>query len=73
MTTIMFCERHMKLYDKTREYVSAGLRLGQSMFNSLWEIDPNLARDITGTDDDCFYNDNKICNFLKAISKEWNK
>ena len=64
-----FVELHNKLYELTSFYCEKNLRLGQSMFIALSEIDFGLSVKLTGTEDDCFYVDDKICNFLKAINK----
>ena len=42
-------------------------RLGQWAFNILYEMYPNIADKIRGTDCDPFYNDSKIPNFLKRL------
>lgn len=44
--------------------MSKGLRKGQAYMNALAQIDLNLYRTITGTDDDPFYDDSKIPLFL---------
>lgn len=44
--------------------MSNGLRKGQAYMNALAQIDMNLYRAITGTDDDPFYDDSKIPLFL---------
>lgn len=40
------------------------LRLGQSVFNTAYAMFPKETNKIRGTDDDCFYNDSIIGNFL---------
>jgi len=66
----------MKLTDEetTKMWLSASnmyykhsLRLGQSFMNALHEVKPELSNQITGTDNDCFYNDNKVVQFLQYL------
>lgn len=42
-------------------------RRGQKMFNVLWEMEPEIANEIRGTDVDPFNDDSKIGDFLKEI------
>lgn len=42
-------------------------RLGQNYYNSLFEISPEIAIEICGTENDCFHQDSLIEKFLKAI------
>ena len=46
------------------------LRLGQQLFNNLYDINPELANNIRGTKYDPFYNDDVIPEFLKYIQNE---
>jgi hypothetical protein len=48
-------------------YQKSGLRMGQSLFNALYEIDGELANKIRGTNDDCFHDDSKILRFLIVV------
>jgi len=44
------------------------LRKGQCYFNELYEVEPEIAEIIRGTENDPFYDDKKIDNFkLKMI------
>lgn len=43
------------------------LRLGQSYMNSLFVINKNLHDQIERTEFDCFYDDNKIINFINFL------
>lgn len=43
------------------------LRQGQCLFNTLHRLHPDLSEQIRGTDNDCFYDDNKISNFFKFL------
>ena len=44
-----------------------GLRKGQTFFNVLREMEPELADRIAGTADDPFYNDGKLPGFLLRV------
>jgi hypothetical protein len=44
------------------------LRKGQKCMIILWDIAPELYTEITGTDDDPFYVDERMDNFIKRIS-----
>lgn len=46
-----------EFYNKIRELRSSGLRYGQSVFNTLTEIDPKYAESIRGTEKDPYYMD----------------
>lgn len=43
------------------------LREGQSFMSALNEINPDLYKEITGTDADCFYDDSKTPEFFDKI------
>jgi hypothetical protein len=59
------------LIDKVIEFRKhPGLRLGQAMFNVFYFIDPDTATELTGTDADPFYSDEKIPQFLAAIADD---
>lgn len=45
------------------------LRIGQVMFNVLYEINPDLADSIRSTDLGPFYDDTRIRKFIKYISE----
>jgi hypothetical protein len=49
------------------DMMHSGLRMGQSYMIALNEIDANLYEQVTATNNDCFYNDNKIINFLTFL------
>lgn len=42
-------------------------RLGQNYFNSLFQIAPEIANEVRGTENDCFHHDGLIEKFLNAI------
>lgn len=48
-------------------YFARDLRMGQSLMNALSEVEKRLYSDITGTDADCFYDDEKIDAFWNRI------
>ena len=43
------------------------MRKGQCLFNALYKLYPEIANDIRGTDNDCFYDDSKISNLFKYL------
>lgn len=47
-----------------------GLRKGQTFYDVLLEIEPQLAQRLTDTDDDPFYNDDKLPGFLLRVAEE---
>lgn len=47
------------------------LRNGQSLIIYLAEISPKLYTEITATEFDCFYNDNKIFYTLMWLQNKW--
>jgi len=51
-------------------FMSNGLRVGQSYMNALRSVDEDLYTEITATDNDCFYNDNKVVNFIKFLNNK---
>ena len=58
----VFWALHMRYKEKW-----PGLREGQSMMNALARIRPDLYDAVTGTEADCFYNDNRINDFREAV------
>lgn len=42
-------------------------RTGQAYFNALWQVNPNLAAHIQGSDLDPFYDDSRVTLFLDII------
>jgi hypothetical protein len=59
----------VSLTEKTVEFAHKGLRLGQSYMNALFVVDDKIYNKITGTESDCFYDDNKIINFINYLNK----
>ena len=48
-----------------------GIRYGQSIMNNLWVVWPSKYKEITGTDFDCFYDDNAVRFTLNRLEREW--
>jgi hypothetical protein len=48
------------------------LRYGQTVMNTLSEVWPDKHKELTSTDLDCFYNDNKADITLGYLEKVWN-
>lgn len=46
-------------------------RLGQSFFNVLREVRPDLAERVRGTKVDPFYVDDKVTDFLNFVGSRW--
>lgn len=42
------------------------LRKGQNLMNALYELNPDLYKQITGTEADCFYQDKNIHKFWEV-------
>ena len=55
-----------------RDLKKYGLRYGQTVMNTLSEVWPEKSRQLTSTDWDCFYNDNKTDTLLNYLEKIWN-
>lgn len=56
---------HIKVQNKPEEW-----RLGQAYFNYAYELYPDETEELRGTDCDCFYNDNKIPDFLEKLNEK---
>jgi hypothetical protein len=56
-------DHHLKQY---------GLRYGQTVMNTLSEVWPDKHRELTATDLDCFYNDQRVETTLSYLEKAWN-
>jgi hypothetical protein len=56
---------------KTIENYNTGhLRLGQSYMNALGDINIDLYKEVTATEYDCFYNDNKIVKLIEFLNNK---
>lgn len=59
----------VELTRKTIDNYNTGhLRLGQSYMNALAEINMDFYNEVTATEYDCFYNDNKIVKFMDYLN-----
>ena len=57
------------LTEKTIEYYHTGhLRFGQSYMNALSEMNMYLYNEVTATEYDCFYSDDKIVKFIEFLN-----
>lgn len=63
----------IELIRKTLEYMHADLRVGQSYMNALHDVRPDLYEEILNTDNDPFYIDDNIQNFINKIRRDENK
>ena len=54
-----------------RQYLRENCRLGQAIFNAVFDIDPEIADQLRGTDKDCFYFDSRIDDFMKVVYERW--
>lgn len=62
-----------RIYHAFISHVTTGQeRRGQAWMNALAEVDYDLYQQISGTDADCFYNDNKIEAFKAKVFTERN-
>jgi hypothetical protein len=52
-------------------HASLEFRFGQTCFNVLYKLNPDLATSLTGTDVDPYYDDDKVPEFLKRVRDEW--
>ena len=58
----------IKIKEKILYYINIeNLRKGQSLFNAVYAIRPDIADSLRGTDKDCFYNDEKINDFMEEV------
>lgn len=60
-------EQWVELIRIAVDMMHSGLRMGQSYMIALNKIDANLHEQVTATNNNCFYNDNKIINFLTFL------
>lgn len=47
------------------------LRYGQSLMIALKNVDAELYVKVTGTEYDCFYDDDRVETFLNYLDKQW--
>ena len=61
-----------KFDEAFRNNIASGVqRIGQATFNAVYEIDPEIANQLRGTDKDCFYLDSRIDEFTKVVYERW--
>jgi hypothetical protein len=60
----------IKLVDQTSNQFN--WRRGQSLMNVLHGVWPEKYQQITGTDRDCYYDDNKIKTTIELLIINWN-
>jgi hypothetical protein len=61
----------VELTRKTLEYYNSGhLRLGQSYMNALADVRMDFYEEVTATEYDCFYVDDKIAKFVEYLNDE---
>lgn len=46
-------------------------RFGQFLMNELWDARPDLYKKITGTSNDCFYQDSHVPGFYAWLTANW--
>lgn len=61
-------QEYLTLVNNT--YNTFGWRYGQTVMNVLYAVYPEKYVSLVMTDDDCYYDDNKVTNTLKII-EEW--
>lgn len=60
---------HIKIFhEKNKE-----LRYGQAAMNVLWNVWPDKYKEITNTNNDCFYNDDLVEQMLNKLEADWKK
>ena len=59
----------VKLIRSFCKYYGQGLRVGQSYSNALADVNMKAYNEITGTDADCFYDDKKVVDFIRALNE----
>ena len=65
-------EQFLNRVDKVYYENEFELRHGQSIMNVLYNVRPDLYKNITQTDLDCFYDDSTIQFTLNHLEKVWN-
>jgi len=63
METITRLDKSVEMDMNKRDH----LRLGQTYFNVLCDLEPEIANTIRGTEDDPFYDDKKVNAFKKKM------
>jgi len=68
----MIFEQFLDKVDKFYYENEFELRHGQCIMNMLYRVHPDLYKDITQTDLDCFYDDGIVIFTLNYLEKYWN-
>lgn len=55
----------------TKTYNSFNWRYGQSLMNVLHTVWREKHDELVGTEQDCYYDDNKVLTTLKQLENEW--
>jgi len=69
MKTITYSDFRNKVDNDLKRY---NLRYGQTVMNTLSEVWPEKSKQLTSSEWDCFYNDNKAEILLNYLEKIWN-
>jgi hypothetical protein len=54
-------------------HASLDYRFGQTCYNVLYDLDPDLATSIAGTHIDPYHFDERVPEFLKRVRDEWSE
>lgn len=61
-----FVTQTKTFHEKNKE-----LRYGQVIMNLLWNVWPDKYKEITNTNNDCFYNDDLVKQLLIKLEDDW--
>jgi hypothetical protein len=70
---LTFQQFKQKLEDRYNSKQYIDLRVGQILMNLLYSIWPEQYNHLTGTKDDCFYDNAKVPGTLKVLEEIWPK
>ena len=63
---------HLELINYYEQYRKANLRVGQSAFNALYEVDEELANEIRGSKYDCYHKDENVGIIFNMFCEKYN-
>lgn len=65
-------EQVEEVFRKSRENIERfpQWRIGQSFFNTLWDMHPDIANEINGTEYDPFYDTGRMTSCIEFITEE---
>lgn len=68
----MTTEEYANVVATTRDYYRtyASWRFGQSAFNALYDLHPEIANEVRGTENDPFYNDKVMPDFWAWLGEK---